>query len=131
MSATDRSSGDPVRSATPLPPAAFTRPSTVVFDLIYHPENTMMLKLAREREELRVVDDEFVSPTPTEQIAKQIVARAVCRGEMECRDRTRQAAVYFLRPRCINIASTKPGFDMAYRYAGIIGGKAGGKRRRP
>jgi len=34
---------------TPLPPAAFTRSSTVVFDTVYHPENTMMLKLARER----------------------------------------------------------------------------------
>jgi 3-dehydroquinate dehydratase/shikimate dehydrogenase len=34
---------------TPLPPAAFSRPSMVVFDTIYHPENTMMLKLARER----------------------------------------------------------------------------------
>jgi 3-dehydroquinate dehydratase/shikimate dehydrogenase len=34
---------------TPLPPAAFTRPGMVVFDTIYHPENTMMLKLARER----------------------------------------------------------------------------------
>jgi 3-dehydroquinate dehydratase/shikimate dehydrogenase len=34
---------------TPLPPAAFARPNMVVFDTIYHPENTMMLKLARER----------------------------------------------------------------------------------
>ena len=34
---------------TPLPPAAFSRPGMVVFDTIYHPENTMMLKLARER----------------------------------------------------------------------------------
>jgi 3-dehydroquinate dehydratase/shikimate dehydrogenase len=34
---------------TPLPPAAFTRPTTVVFDTVYHPQNTMMLKLARER----------------------------------------------------------------------------------
>jgi 3-dehydroquinate dehydratase/shikimate dehydrogenase len=34
---------------TPLPPAAFSRPNMVVFDLVYHPENTMMLKLARER----------------------------------------------------------------------------------
>ena len=34
----------------------------------------LMLKLSREREELRVVDDEFVSPTPTQQIARQIVA---------------------------------------------------------
>src|SRR5579862_1358279 len=31
----------------------------------------LMLKLARERDRLRVVDDEFVTPTPTEQIAKQ------------------------------------------------------------
>jgi 3-dehydroquinate dehydratase/shikimate dehydrogenase len=34
---------------TPLPAAAFSRPGTVVFDTIYHPENTMMIKLARER----------------------------------------------------------------------------------
>jgi 3-dehydroquinate dehydratase/shikimate dehydrogenase len=34
---------------TPLPPGAFSRPGLVVFDTIYHPENTMMLKLARER----------------------------------------------------------------------------------
>jgi 3-dehydroquinate dehydratase / shikimate dehydrogenase len=35
---------------TPLPPAAFSRPGLIVFDTIYHPENTMMIKLARERE---------------------------------------------------------------------------------
>ena len=34
---------------TPLPPAAFPRPGIVLFDTIYHPENTMLLKLARER----------------------------------------------------------------------------------
>jgi 3-dehydroquinate dehydratase/shikimate dehydrogenase len=34
---------------TPLPPAAFSRAGMVVFDTIYHPENTMLLKLARER----------------------------------------------------------------------------------
>jgi len=34
---------------TPMPPSAFPRSSIVVFDTIYHPENTMMLKLARER----------------------------------------------------------------------------------
>jgi dTDP-4-dehydrorhamnose reductase len=33
----------------------------------------LMLKLSREREELRVVDDEFVSPTPTIQVAKQLL----------------------------------------------------------
>lgn len=36
----------------------------------------LMLKLAKERSELRVVDDEFVSPTPTRQIARQLVALA-------------------------------------------------------
>lgn len=34
---------------TPMPPAGF-RPGTIVFDTVYHPENTMFLKLARERE---------------------------------------------------------------------------------
>lgn len=34
----------------------------------------LMLKLARERDEVRVVDEEFVSPTPTVEIAAQIVA---------------------------------------------------------
>ncbi len=33
----------------------------------------LMLKLAREREELRVVNDEVVSPTPTAELARQIV----------------------------------------------------------
>jgi dTDP-4-dehydrorhamnose reductase len=33
----------------------------------------LMLKLAHERPELRVVDDEFVTPTPTVQIARQLV----------------------------------------------------------
>jgi dTDP-4-dehydrorhamnose reductase len=34
----------------------------------------LMLKLSRERDKLRVVDDEFVTPTPTAQIADQLVA---------------------------------------------------------
>jgi dTDP-4-dehydrorhamnose reductase len=34
----------------------------------------LMLKLSRERDKLRVVDDEFISPTPTVQIASQLVA---------------------------------------------------------
>jgi dTDP-4-dehydrorhamnose reductase len=34
----------------------------------------LMLKLARERDELRVVSEEFVTPTPTVQIAAQLVA---------------------------------------------------------
>jgi len=34
----------------------------------------LMLKLSRERDKLRVVDDEFITPTPTTQIARQLVA---------------------------------------------------------
>jgi 3-dehydroquinate dehydratase/shikimate dehydrogenase len=34
---------------TPLPAAAFNRAGMIVFDTIYHPENTMLIKLARER----------------------------------------------------------------------------------
>src|SRR5262249_45295922 len=34
---------------TPVPPAAF-KPGMLAFDTVYHPENTMFLKLARERE---------------------------------------------------------------------------------
>lgn len=34
---------------------------------------SLMLKLAKERDEIRVVDDEFVSPTFTEDVAKQVV----------------------------------------------------------
>lgn len=34
----------------------------------------LMLKLSKERDEVRVVDEEFVTPTPTVQIAEQIVA---------------------------------------------------------
>ena len=34
----------------------------------------LMLRLSQERDELRVVDDEFITPTPTVQIAAQLVA---------------------------------------------------------
>jgi 3-dehydroquinate dehydratase/shikimate dehydrogenase len=34
---------------TPVPPATFSRTGMVAFDTVYHPENTMFLKLARER----------------------------------------------------------------------------------
>jgi 3-dehydroquinate dehydratase/shikimate dehydrogenase len=34
---------------TPVPPGAFQREGMVAFDTVYHPENTMFLKLARER----------------------------------------------------------------------------------
>lgn len=39
---------------TPLPASAFPRPGIVVFDTVYHPENTMLLKLARERQAVAV-----------------------------------------------------------------------------
>jgi len=34
---------------SPMPPAGFARTGMVAFDTVYHPENTMLLKLARER----------------------------------------------------------------------------------
>lgn len=37
----------PNLDATPVPPAAF-RPGMLAFDTVYHPENTLFLKLARE-----------------------------------------------------------------------------------
>ena len=40
----------PMVDDTPLPPSAFPRQGIVVFDTVYHPENTMLLKLARERQ---------------------------------------------------------------------------------
>lgn len=39
---------------------------------------TLMLKLAKERDEVRVVDDEILSPTNTEDIANQIVYLSRC-----------------------------------------------------
>lgn len=39
----------------------------------------LMIKLSRERDEIRVVDDEFVSPTPTAQVARQLVL--LCRTQ--------------------------------------------------
>jgi 3-dehydroquinate dehydratase/shikimate dehydrogenase len=38
----------------PLPPAAFGRSGIVVFDTVYHPEHTMLLKLARERQAIGI-----------------------------------------------------------------------------
>jgi 3-dehydroquinate dehydratase/shikimate dehydrogenase len=39
----------PAVDDTPVPPAAFQRAGMIAFDTVYHPENTMFLKLARER----------------------------------------------------------------------------------
>jgi len=38
----------------------------------------LMLKLAKERGEVRVVDSEFVTPTPTKELARQIVVLSRC-----------------------------------------------------
>lgn len=38
---------------SPVPPAAF-KPGTIAFDTVYHPENTLFLKLARQRECLTI-----------------------------------------------------------------------------
>jgi dTDP-4-dehydrorhamnose reductase len=40
----------------------------------------LMLRLGRERGRVRVVDSEFVSPTPTADVARQIAALAHCDG---------------------------------------------------
>ncbi len=34
---------------SPMPPGAFNKAGMIAFDTIYHPESTMLLKLARER----------------------------------------------------------------------------------
>lgn len=39
---------------------------------------TLMLKLAKERDEVRVVDDEILTPTYTDEIARQIVRLSQC-----------------------------------------------------
>ena len=44
----------PAVDDTPLPAAAFPRSGIVVFDTVYHPEHTMLLKLARERQAVTI-----------------------------------------------------------------------------
>jgi 3-dehydroquinate dehydratase/shikimate dehydrogenase len=44
---------------TPLPQSAFSRSGIVVFDTVYHPENTMFLKLARERKAMTITGVEM------------------------------------------------------------------------
>ena len=45
----DDSNASAPQDDTPLPASTFNRAGMVVFDTIYHPENTMLIKLARER----------------------------------------------------------------------------------
>ncbi|HKV94768.1 MAG TPA: dTDP-4-dehydrorhamnose reductase [Candidatus Angelobacter sp.] len=77
----------------------------------------LMLKLSREREELRVVDDEFVSPTPTVQIARQLVSlsqsldyglyHATCEGS--CSWFEFASAIFELTRTKIRLERARPG----------------------
>jgi dTDP-4-dehydrorhamnose reductase len=77
----------------------------------------LMLKLAKERSELRVVDDEFVSPTPTAQIARQLVAlsrsrdyglyHATCEGS--CSWFEFASAIFELTKTNIRLEPARPG----------------------
>jgi dTDP-4-dehydrorhamnose reductase len=77
----------------------------------------LMLKLSKEREELRVVDDEFVTPTPTVQIARQLVA--LCRSsdyglyhataEGACSWYEFAAAIFELTKTKVRLEAAKPG----------------------
>lgn len=77
----------------------------------------LMLKLSREREELRVVDDEFVSPTPTVQVARQLVSlsqssdyglyHATCEGS--CSWFEFASAIFELTRTKIRLEPARPG----------------------
>lgn len=69
-----------------------------------------MLKLSREREELRVVDDEFATPTPTAEVARQLVLLA----------RTSEYGLYH---------ATAEGFCSWYEFARAIFDATGTKVR--
>jgi dTDP-4-dehydrorhamnose reductase len=77
----------------------------------------LMLKLSREREEIRVVNDEFVTPTPTAQIARQLLAlsqsssyglyHASCEGS--CSWFEFAAAIFELTKTGIRLEPARPG----------------------
>ena len=77
----------------------------------------LMLKLSKERKELRVVNDEFVSPTPTIQIARQLVGlsrstdyglyHATCEGS--CSWFEFAAAIFELTNTSIRLEAARPG----------------------
>jgi dTDP-4-dehydrorhamnose reductase len=77
----------------------------------------LMLKLSKEREELRVVDDEFVTPTPTVQIARQLVglSRSSDYGlyhataEGSCSWYEFAAAIFELTKTNVRLEAAKPG----------------------
>jgi dTDP-4-dehydrorhamnose reductase len=77
----------------------------------------LMLKLSKEREELRVVDDEFVTPTPTVQIARQLVALSRssnyglyhATAEGSCSWYEFAAAIFELTKTKVRLEAAKPG----------------------
>lgn len=77
----------------------------------------LMLKLAQERDELRVVDDEFVTPTPTSEIAGQLVALSGTRdyglyhasSEGSCSWFDFAAAIFELSGTSVRLERARPG----------------------
>jgi len=77
----------------------------------------LMLKLAHERPELRVVDDEFVTPTPTVQVAQQLVELGKSRNyglyhataEGSCSWYEFAAAIFELTGTRVRLERARPG----------------------
>ena len=77
----------------------------------------LMLKLSKERKELRVVNDEFVTPTPTIQIARQLVALSRssdyglyhATSEGSCSWHEFAAAIFELTKTNVGLETAKPG----------------------
>lgn len=77
----------------------------------------LMLKLSREREEVRVVDDEFVTPTATTEIARQLVVlsesshyglyHATCEGSCSWYEFAR--AIFDLTGSTVRLERARPG----------------------
>jgi dTDP-4-dehydrorhamnose reductase len=72
----------------------------------------LMLKLAKEREEIRVVDDEVVSPTSATELARQIV----------CLSRSDQFGLYHATAEgsCTWYEFAKKIFDLAYVKTNLV-----------
>ena len=77
----------------------------------------LMLKLSKERDELRVVNDEFVTPTPTVQIAQQLVALSQSKdyglyhatAEGSCSWYEFAAAIFELTKTRVRLEPARPG----------------------
>ena len=77
----------------------------------------LMLKMSKERDELRVVDDEFTTPTPTKEVARQLVAlsrtteyglyHATCEGG--CSWYEFASAIFYLTGTTVRLERARPG----------------------